>query len=149
MEFILSERSEKELRGVDSDLAGVVRLALIKSAVDFAVTDGLRTEDEQRELVAKGASQTMKSKHLIGEAVDLVPILNGKLRWEWKPIFAMALAMKDAGEERGVNLRWGGAWHRSLTGQELHPFKLQEEYVELRRSEGRVPFLDGPHFELV
>ena len=40
------------------------------------------TQEEQEALVAKGASQTMKSKHLEGNAVDLMAYLDGRGTWE-------------------------------------------------------------------
>ena len=39
---------------------------------DSGLTCGLRTMEEQQALVDSGASQTMKSKHLEGNAVDVV-----------------------------------------------------------------------------
>src|SRR5690349_9518194 len=81
----------------------------------FAVHDGKRTPEEQRILVQSGASQTMKSRHLTGHAVDLVPVINGKLRWEWPPIYQIARAMKQAALELSVPIRWGGCWSRLNT----------------------------------
>ena len=72
MGFKLSSRSIGRLEGVNADLVTVVNTAIDMTKVDFGVTCGMRTVEEQKELVAKGASQTMKSKHLEGRAVDLV-----------------------------------------------------------------------------
>ena len=91
--FTLGANSLKELNGVHPDLVAVVRRALELSAQDFAVHDGIRTPAEQKQLVASGASQTLDSRHLTGHAVDLVPYINGKLRWEWPPIYIIAEAI--------------------------------------------------------
>ena len=148
--FILGTRSKKELVGVDSGLVILVENALRVSSVDFGVTDGLRTEAEQRELVARGASKTMKSKHLEGRAVDLVPFLNGKYRWEWPVIYEVAQSVHKACTVLGTNVRWGAVWDRKLL--DLDPLNLEgevEAYVERRRNRGRKAFLDGPHYELL
>jgi peptidoglycan LD-endopeptidase CwlK len=64
MTFKLSPRSLDHLKGVDERLQRVVEIAITKTEVDFGVICGLRTVEEQKALVAKGASQTMNSKHL-------------------------------------------------------------------------------------
>ena len=64
MTYKLGNRSNERLEGVDPSLQAVVRMAIGISEQDFSVICGLRTRKEQEALVAKGASQTMKSKHL-------------------------------------------------------------------------------------
>ena len=70
--YKLSNRSLGKLEGVDNKLVEVVKEAITLTTVDFGVTYGLRTVEEQKKLVAAGRSQTMKSKHLEGKAVDLM-----------------------------------------------------------------------------
>ena len=70
MTFKLSARSLDRLIGVDERLVSVVKSAIHHTKIDFGVICGMRTHKEQEDLVAKGASQTMKSKHLDGLAVD-------------------------------------------------------------------------------
>jgi peptidoglycan L-alanyl-D-glutamate endopeptidase CwlK len=108
--FTLGANSLKELNGVHPDLVAVVKRALELSAQDFAVHDGIRTLAEQQQFVASGASQTLDSRHLSGHAVDLVPYINGKLRWEWPPIYTIAEAVRKAANELNIPIRWGGAW---------------------------------------
>ena len=72
MAFRLSKRSIGRLDGVDAGLVAVVNRAIELTNVDFGVTEGLRSVETQRKYVAAGKSQTMKSKHLEGRAVDLV-----------------------------------------------------------------------------
>lgn len=156
MAYVLGHRSRNELEGVHPRLVAVVERAIETTSVDFAVHDGLRTEDEQREYVRRGVSETLDSKHLrqsdgYGHAVDLVPWINGRLRWEWPPIFQMAVAVHRAATELEVGLRWGGAWDRDF--RDLNVGMLEHEvsqYVERRRAMGhRRVFIDGPHFELL
>lgn len=117
----LSSKSRARLEGVHPDLVRVVEDAISTSLVDFAVTEGLRTVDRQRELVAKGASKTMNSRHLTGHAVDLAPIIDGQIRWDWPPFYDIAAAMKESANRLGIKIVWGGDW---------------------------ISFKDGPHFEL-
>jgi hypothetical protein len=48
-----------------------------------------------------------------------------------------------------VTLRWGAAWHKTLNDWNGTAEALMNEYIDLRRSQGKRPFIDGPHFELV
>ena len=81
MPFNLSQKSLDRLEGVNDDMVRVVKKAIELTKVDFGVICGLRTVEEQEELVAKGASQTMKSKHIDGLAVDLMAYLGGRASW--------------------------------------------------------------------
>jgi peptidoglycan LD-endopeptidase CwlK len=147
--FKFGDRSIRELEGVNQKLVAVVHRALELTEQDFAVNDGLRTREEQEALVASGASQTMDSKHLIGNAVDLVPVIAGKLRWEWEPIYTIAYAVRRAAQELKVPLRWGCAWDINFTDSASDPETVKEGYVARRQASGKKPFLDGPHFELI
>ena len=82
MAFKLSNRSLAKMEGVDESLVAVVKRAIELTKVDFGVIYGLRTVEEQEKLVAAGKSQTMKSKHLEGRAVDLMAYVDGKGVWE-------------------------------------------------------------------
>lgn len=145
--FKLDDKSEKELQGVKSPLVNVVRLAATRCEVKFAVHDGLRTLAEQEEMVSSGASTTLNSKHLTGDAVDLVPIINGKLRWEWEPIYKIAVAMRSAAQELNEKLRWGAAWDVIFNNTLDTPEAVSEAYAARRKAQGKKIFLDGPHFE--
>lgn len=148
MSYKLGKRSEEKLQGVDERLQAIVRMAIGNSKQDFSVICGLRTIEEQRKLVEKGASQTMKSKHIDGLAVDLAAYCDG-IRWELNLYDEIADAMKEAAKELGVTLRWGAAWHKTLNEWDGTAEDLMNEYIDLRRSQGRRPFIDGPHFEIV
>jgi peptidoglycan L-alanyl-D-glutamate endopeptidase CwlK len=144
----LSARCELRLTGVHPDLVRVVRRAAEGGAM-FRVTEGLRTPERQAELVAKGASQTMNSRHLTGHAVDLAPLVGTDVSWDWKHFYPMADAIAHAARAEGVPLIWGGAWGRTVQDWPKGGAKTaQDAYAAERRSAGRKPFLDGPHFEL-
>lgn len=150
MAFVLGRRSKQKLVGVHPHLVAVVERAITITKVDFAVTDGVRTEAEQRRLVEIGASKTMNSRHLNGFAVDLVPYINGGPRWEWEPIYIVADAVRRAAREEKVNIRWGGCWSVFTQGLDakMSTIDLVENYVTMRRNLGKRAFIDGPHYEL-
>lgn len=149
MAYKLSRRSRDRLVGVDPQLVDVVNLAIQLTNVDFGVSEGVRSVQRQRELVAKGASQTMKSKHIEGLAVDLVAYIGDRISWELALYDNIADAMKMAAQELDVPIRWGGAWHipdiREWDGTMQD---AMDDYIALRRSQGKRPFIDGPHFEI-
>jgi len=122
MSFSLGTKSRERLKGVDSRLVRLVEQAIQETTIDFTVLEGLRTPERQQQLVNDGFSQTLKSKHLTGHAVDLVALVDGKVSWDKKHYPEIARAMKKAADEQKVKIRWGG------------DFKS---------------FFDGPHFELM
>jgi len=149
MAFKLSSRSLKNLEGVDSQLIEVVQYAIELSKIDFGVTEGLRTTQRQRELVASGASQTMKSKHIEGKAVDLVAYIGKRVSWELNLYDDIADAMKLAATEVGVPIRWGAAWQLDdIRNWDGTMQDAMDDYINVRRSQGKRPFIDGPHFEI-
>jgi peptidoglycan L-alanyl-D-glutamate endopeptidase CwlK len=111
MTFKLSDRSLRNLQGVNEQLVATVNLAIVLTKIDFGVICGLRTMEEQRVLVDKGASKTMRSKHLDGNAVDLMAYIGSRASWELNLYDDIADAMKQAAVETGAVLRWGAAWH--------------------------------------
>ena len=149
MTFKLSERSLGKLEGVNDNMKLVVMKAITLTKIDFGVICGLRTQEEQEELVAKGASKTMKSRHLTGDAVDLMCYLGSRGSWELNLYDDIADAMKQAAQDEGVGIRWGAAWQiPDIREWDGTMEEAMNAYVDLRRSEGRRPFIDAPHFEL-
>ena len=149
MAFTLSQRSLGRLDGVNNKLHSVVTTAIGLTNVDFGVTCGLRTEKEQEDLVARGASKTMKSKHLTGDAVDVVAYIGSRISWELNLYDDIADAFKEASVREGVGIRWGASWHiPDLRDWEGTAEEAMMAYIDLRRSQGRRPFIDAPHFEL-
>jgi len=150
MNFSLSTRSLDKLDGVDPELVSVVKRAIALTKIDFGVVYGMRTEEEQEKLFAAGKSQTMKSKHLVGRAVDLMAYVDGKGCWELNVYDDLCDAMKAAAEELGIAIKWGAAW--SEGDIRTYPGTAEDammKYIDLRRSQSRRPFIDGPHFELM
>jgi len=118
MAYQLGTRSRQRLSGVHPDLVAVVKRAIQITEHDFAVLEGIRNINRQRDLFKAGKSTTMNSRHLTGHAVDLAP---WPISWEWEGFYPIADAMKQAAEELDIDLEWGGDWKS---------------------------FPDGPHFQL-
>lgn len=156
MAFSLSSRSRGKLEGVHPDMVAVVERAIELTKVDFGVTYGVRTLDEQKRLYESGRSQTMNSKHLLQDdtgyshAVDVVAYDGSDVVWEINVYDDICDAFKKAAEMHGVAIKWGAAWSEG----DIRTYRGTAEdamnaYIDLRRSEGRRPFIDGPHFELM
>lgn len=108
--MILSPRSQSRLKGVHPDLVRVVKAACYETPVAFEVIEGLRTMARQKQLLAAGATTTLKSRHLTGHAVDLAPVVDGKVRWDWPLYFKLAAWIKEVAKREGVAIEWGGDW---------------------------------------
>lgn len=158
MTYALGTKSRQNLQGVHPDLVRVVERAITLTTVDFQVFEGLRTLARQKQLVAKGASQTMDSRHLpgkngFGHAVDLVPLIDfdgdgkAELRWDWPLCYKIAEAVQTASLAENVPIRWGGVWDK-LLAVAGDPEDAVADYASRRRAKGLKAFLDGPHFEL-
>lgn len=152
--FVLGAKSLATLVGVHPDLASLVKSAIGISEVDFGVHEGLRSIETQKTYVARGVSKTMNSKHLVqadgfGHAVDLVPYLDGQLRWEWPLIYPIAAAMQDAARAATIKIRWGGVWDRQILELQDGVDALRDEVQAYCQRHPGPDFLDGPHMELV
>ena len=121
MGFKLSQRSLDKMTGVNPKLVEVVKLAITKSPLDFSISEGLRTVERQKELVAQKKSQTMKSRHIVGETVDICVLVDGKVNWDFENYRKVADVFKECAKELGVKITWGGDW---------------------------TSFKDGPHFQI-
>ena len=122
----LDARAERNLAGVHPDLVKIVRRAAEISSVAFTITEGVRTKERQAQLMRSGASQTMRSRHLVASngfshAVDVAALVGGSIRWDWPLYDRISIAIKQAAQEVGVPVEWGGDWKS---------------------------FKDGPHYEL-
>ena len=129
MSFDLTPRDLDKMAGVHPDLVRVIKRAAYNAPFRFRVTEGVRTLDRQKALVAKGASKTLNSRHLTGHAVDLVPYfdsdqdgdIDGDDMFAWPLYYKLAPVVKEAARDEGVAVEWGGDW---------------------------VSFKDGPHWQL-
>lgn len=141
----LDERSRKRLTGVHPDLVKVVTEALQNCTVNFLVTEGLRTLERQKQLLAAGASTTLRSRHLTGHAIDVAAFIdldgdnskdpNEEIRWDWPLYYPIAESFRVAGEKLNIPVEWGGHWRLLNGGGPVKEGDLAK-------------FADGPHFQL-
>lgn len=127
MTFKLSNRSLSRLVSVHPDLRAVIEKAIQITPVDFVVTEGIRSVDRQKELVAAGASKTMNSRHLTGHAVDLAALVGGKIVWNTAPYEAIAVAVRKAAADLDVKIQWGGDW---VTFRDYVHFELDRQFYK-------------------
>lgn len=136
--FFLGDKSLERLSTVKPELQSVVKRAIELSSVDFRVIEGIRTLERQQYLLKKGATRTLKSKHITGDAVDLAPVIDGQVSWDWQYFHPIAEAMKKAAAEQDILIRWGGTWlPLSVTTPVNGKFALSKTWQ------------DGPHFEIL
>lgn len=141
--YLFGSRSTAELETCRPELQRVAHRALGYGVMDFSVTDGRRTTEEQIKLHRQGRSTldgvTRKSKHQAGppqlsRAMDLMPYpgtVNGVNVWKDKQRFSvLAGLILAAAAEEGVAIRWGGDWDGDGNNADSN-------------------FHDMPHFELI
>lgn len=127
----LDARSITRLQGVHPDLVAIANRAAKITVQPFIITEGLRTLERQKKLVAAGASTTLRSRHLTGHAIDVAAFIDmdgtgdytsgDNIRWDWPLYKTISIIIKDAAKELGFPIEWGGDWRT---------------------------FKDGPHFQL-
>jgi peptidoglycan L-alanyl-D-glutamate endopeptidase CwlK len=124
--MVLTAKDNERLKRAHPDLAKIVRHAAEITTVPFTILQSDRTLAQQQANVAKGVSQTMKSRHLISpdgfvRAVDIAPLEGKNASFAWPLYYKFAPIMKQAAKDVGVPVEWGGDW---------------------------VKFKDGPHWQL-
>lgn len=131
--YEFGERSLRCLQGVHPHLIALAHKALELSAVDFGVHCGVRTMEQQKQLVAQRRSMTLESRHIPmlvrsggngkGHAIDCHVYLPGRPddAFDWPQLALIDDAFLAASKLLLVPYNWGGNWSR---------------------------FPDGPHFEL-
>ena len=123
---MLNQRSQDRLKGVNAELVRCITKSVEKAdklGMNVQISEGLRTLERQKELVAKGASKTMKSRHIIGQAVDVLIYKadNKSLDWDIKTFSKFNQIVQETAKEMGIKITWGGSWTK---------------------------FVDGPHFQI-
>lgn len=81
---------------------------LVENEINILVYHTIRTIEQQREYYNSGASQTMRSYHLVGQALDFVPTNDkGETLWNdyGKPEIKKAIAYA-----KSLGFEWGGEW---------------------------------------
>jgi peptidoglycan L-alanyl-D-glutamate endopeptidase CwlK len=125
MVYKLGTKSRAALKGVHPLLIKLCEEAIKGAPVDFRVNEGLRSLAQQKINVKKGVSKTLKSKHLTGHAVDIIPLVSGRDSWAWPLYHKLAPHIKRTAKSLGIRVTWGGDWRSFKDGPhwELDPKK--------------------------
>ncbi|WP_081143374.1 M15 family metallopeptidase, partial [Bacillus cereus] len=79
----------------------------VDNGIEVLVYETTRSIEQQRENVRKGASQTMKSYHLVGQALDFVPARGAEVFWDDYYRSDIQQAVRYA---KSIGFEWGGDW---------------------------------------
>ena len=99
MPYKFGKRSKKRMQGLHPDLIAVFELAIKRSDLDFTVIEGLRSLKTQKVYLAKGATTTLNSRHLTGHAIDVAPLVKGKVSWAWPLYYKLEPIIKQAAKD--------------------------------------------------
>lgn len=119
MIYTLSQKSLDRLKGVHPDLVKVVKRAIELTPIDFRITEGLRTKERQAYLMKKGATRTMRSRHITGHAIDFVALPGGVVSWDFPLYTQISAAFKKAADELNIHIEWGGDWKSFKDGPHI------------------------------
>lgn len=119
--FSFGSKSQERLKGVHPKLVQVMQEAIKESPLDFSITEGVRSVERQKELFESGKSQTMRSRHISGHAIDIAVLVDGKITWDFSKYQIVADHIKTVAKSLNIPIEWGGDW---------------------------TSFKDGPHFQL-
>jgi peptidoglycan L-alanyl-D-glutamate endopeptidase CwlK len=105
-------RSKATLGEVNPTLAELMTEVERRHPDAFEIGEGMRDIETQKKYVAEGKSQTMNSKHLHGNAVDIALIgPDGKPNWNFEDYRPIADTAKAVAAEMGIpDFVWGGDW---------------------------------------
>lgn len=80
----------------------------VRNNINILIYETIRDEKTQRKYVNEGKSQTMKSYHLVGQALDFVPVNNkGETLWNGYEDSKIKQAINEA---KRLGFTWGGDW---------------------------------------
>ncbi|HAC5490166.1 TPA_asm: M15 family peptidase, partial [Listeria monocytogenes] len=77
------------------------------SGIEVLIYETIRTKEQQSANVASGASQTMRSYHLVGQALDFVMAKGNTVNWGG---YRSANAKKFIAKAKALGFTWGGDW---------------------------------------
>ncbi|GHU27457.1 hypothetical protein FACS1894152_4110 [Bacilli bacterium] len=109
--FIFGEKSEQLLNTVADELSGLAHNVIKISPIDFAIVEGFRTEEKQKELYDAGKTKTLNSKHCVGRAIDVVPCLNYRPNFEMINSCCFIVGLFYAlAKQNNLKIRVGAIW---------------------------------------
>ena len=116
----IGSRTLKNISNIDPKLSLILGMVLARGKVDFTITSGLRTLEEQRKLFAQGRSGEgkiitnmdgiiKKSYHQTGKAIDFIPYpFKG---WnDTESFIKVGQELKFCADFLGIENSYGGHW---------------------------------------
>ena len=105
-------------KGVHPDLLKLADAVLQAAPWPLRITEGMRTLERQRQLLAAKATKTLNSRHLTGHAIDVVPYIDldrdGKIETEElynKRLFDVLIPIaKREAARLGIKMTFGYDW---------------------------------------
>ncbi|HDI3541853.1 TPA: M15 family metallopeptidase [Listeria monocytogenes] len=77
------------------------------NGIEVLIYETIRTKEQQAANVASGASQTMRSYHLVGQALDFVMAKGKTVDWG---AYRSDKGKKFVAKAKSLGLEWGGDW---------------------------------------
>ncbi|EAG7908135.1 M15 family peptidase [Listeria monocytogenes] len=77
------------------------------SGIEVLIYETIRTKEQQSANVASGASQTMRSYHLVGQALDFVMAKGKTVDWG---AYRSDKGKKFVAKAKSLGFEWGGDW---------------------------------------
>lgn len=121
------EVSLRNLKDIHPDLRKFADAVLAKATWKLRVTEGRRTIARQKQLVAQKFSKTMKSRHITGHAIDVVPYVDfdrdGKIEtselYRKEAFMQLIPIAKAVSKELGIPIVFGYDWGWDMPHWEL------------------------------
>lgn len=115
--FKFGKKSLEKLNNpkVHPKIKQLMEYAIKSSPLDFTIIETVRTVEQQKINVAKGASKTMKSRHIpstnksgLCEAIDIAPY---PINWkDIKSFITLSEHIKKCAKELNIKITYGGDW---------------------------------------
>lgn len=119
MAYELTDADKRKLVGVDARLVELAERLARESPIPFMIIEGVRSQARQLELYRARKSKTMSSKHLTGDAIDVVPLYNGKPKWDWKLYAPLIACAKEIARDMKLRMEFGYDWGWDAPHMEL------------------------------
>jgi peptidoglycan L-alanyl-D-glutamate endopeptidase CwlK len=79
----------------------------IQEQINVLIYETIRTKEKQEQNVKNGASQTMRSYHIVGQALDFVIVNGSEADWN---CYGKTDAQKFIKKAKALGMTWGGDW---------------------------------------
>ena len=142
--YSFGKSSIEKLLTVHHDLQDVFFGAIRVSPIDFGISHGIRTAEEQFKLWQQGRTQQpdgswkvtgkivtkldgkkQRSKHQDGLAVDVFAWVNGKLSYDPVHLALIAGAVISEANSQNIDIRWGGTFgSKVFKGWDMPHFEI-------------------------